>query len=126
MAEPRKQDYSSRVGDVTQINFAFLNKLWTKTSGDQFRAALIAADQTELKRLLTEAKIEFIRDDPILVVDIENAKTNGLFDQPVGAPFFYVLVLPPRPRRHEDEQHYTAMQGWGAAYYHAINDSYGM
>ena len=125
MPEPVKPEYSDRIGEITQSHYKFLNeKLWG-ANGAAVRAQFLAADQEQLKTLLRENGIPFdLQNVRILVVDLENGKTNG-FDQAL-AQDFYTLVLPPRPRRHSTEVHYKEMQTWSAAYYHAINDSYGM
>ncbi len=127
MPAPRKPEYADRVGSVAQSNYKFLiEKLWNPQTGPQLRRRFTdAADQQALQTLLREHNIEFAPNTKILVVDLENAKTNGL-DQPLGEQDFYTLVLPPTPQRHGTEPHYKEMQAWSAAYYHAINDSYGM
>ncbi len=124
-AIPRKVDYSDRVGSVAQTNFEFLmTELWGP-GGRELRDRLIGMDQAGLIQFLAEHKIEHIAGDTILVVDLETARTNK-FDIPVPTPAFYTLVLPPMPRRHPNEPHYKQMQAWSAAYYHAVNESYGM
>jgi hypothetical protein len=126
MPVPEKPEYADRIGSVAQTNFVFLRKLWDPATGPQLRQQFIGANSQEaLRALLTEHKIEFKANTRILVVDLENAKTNKL-DVDLGATNFYTLVLPPTPQRHPTEPHYKEMQAWSAAYYHAINDSYGM
>lgn len=125
MPKPVKAEYSERIGSVAQVHFEFLvRKLWG-AGGDALRQQFIStASQEGLKALLQEHKIEFPAGAQIMVVDLQNAKTNGLNAAPTAD--YYILVLPPKPTRHGNEPHYLEMQGWSAAYYHAINDSYGM
>lgn len=126
MPGPTKPDYTASIGGVTQTNYEFLmNKLWS-SGGQAIRTQLTGtSDQAALRTLLREHKIEVEDGVRILIVDIENAKTNG-FDQAGATDDFYVLVLPPTPRRHPTEPHYKTSQAWTTAYYHAVNDSYGM
>lgn len=126
MPKPVKAEYQDRIGSVAQVHFEFLTrKLWA-AGGAALRQQFISANSQEsLKALLTEHKIEFPANAQIMVVDLENAKTNGLNTPPPTADY-YILVLPPKPTRHGAEPHYLEMQAWSAAYYHAINDSYGM
>ncbi|MGB8433408.1 MAG: hypothetical protein WCE38_04010 [Burkholderiales bacterium] len=123
--QPTKKDYTGNEGAVSQEYYAFLmNKLW-KPNGRQLRDQLIAASQGQLKEIFTANNIPFDPNVKILVVDLETARTNGFEANP--SPLnFYTFVLPPEPRRNSDEPHYKAMQAWATAYYHAINDSYGM
>lgn len=125
-AVPAKPDYSDKVGAYAQNNFEFLTKqLWSK-GGARLRDRFIAADQRGLKALLRRFKIPFDPNMTIAVVDLETARTNGFDAQPPLRGRFYTLVLPPLPRRNPKEPHYQEMQAWTSAYYHAINDSYGM
>ena len=123
--QPTKKDYAGMEGAVSQEYYAFLmNKLW-QPNGRQLRDELITASQGQLKEVLTANKIPFDPNVKIVVVDLETARTNGFAANPSQVNF-YTLVLPPEPRRNGNEPHYKTMQGWAAAYYHAINDSYGM
>ena len=126
MPKPVKAEYQDRIGSVAQVHFEFLvRKLWDDRTGPALRQQFISTTSQEgLKALLQEHKIEFPTGAQIMVVDLENAKTNGLNAQPSAD--YYILVLPPKPARHGGETHYLEMQAWSAAYYHAINDSYGM
>ena len=126
MPGPRKTDYSDRIIDVTQTNFEFLlKKLWG-TGGAALRDQLITTqDEEVLRGLLAEHKIEVEPNTRLMIVDIEGARMNNLVTNATTQDF-YVLVLPPKPRRHPDNALYKEMQGWMTAHYHAVNDSYGM
>ena len=61
-----------------------------------------------------------------MIVDIETATTK-VYDPPIDPKKmdFYIMVLPPVPRRHV-EGVYKDEQAWWSAHYHASNDGYGM
>jgi hypothetical protein len=122
----QKPDYSDQVGKVTQGNFEFLmNKLWTD-SGSALRNKFVSAEsEGELRALFNEFNIPVEANVRLAVFDPESMKLKSFVNNPAQEPF-YVLVLPPRPRRHAGNKPYTEMQGWTAAHYHTINDSYGM
>jgi hypothetical protein len=125
----KKPNYFDRVGQVEQVQFDFLvNKLWNQEGnmGQEIRQRFITApSEAALRALFIEFKIEVEADVRLAVFDVESAKVNSFVDNP-STDLFYVLVLPPRPRRNTDNVPYTTMQGWTAAHYHTINDSYGM
>jgi hypothetical protein len=66
----------------------------------------------------------------IMLVDIEAAAKKEYPPAIVpGTDKFYVLILPPVPRREKGnpgDDAYKEMQAWNSAWYHAINDGYGM
>jgi hypothetical protein len=126
-AGPTKPDLSRVIGTVTQQNYEFLKELWG-SNGPALRDMLVsAAKQDELRDLLVGWNIYVDSFVKVMIVDIENARTHtpeGPIDPMVDK--FYVLVLPPVPRKHPKEPGYGMSQGWSTAYYHAITDSYGM
>ena len=129
MPGPRKPDYTDRIIQVTQSNFKFLlTDLWGP-NGQALRDYLITTrDEAALRdRLVTSYKIEVEANSRLLIVDIAGARTNS-FVTDASQQDFYVLVLPPKPRRTppNDPGRYEEMQAWMTAHYHAINDSYGM
>lgn len=119
-----KYDYGDELGVLAQTNFKFLTKLWA--SGSTLREQLFTQpDEASLREVLRGFNIIVGSDVKILLVDIENARTKSFVTNP-QTDNFYALVLPPAPRRHPSNAEYQKMQGWTAAHYHAINDSYGM
>jgi hypothetical protein len=123
-----KPNYIEKVGTYEQIHFDFLmNHLWNPNgpSGPDLRGRLINANSEDaLRGLLLTGGIEFEETVRLAVFDVESTKIKSFvtdFSKP-----YYVLVLPPKPRRNNDDAPYTMMQGWVAAHYHTINDSYGM
>jgi hypothetical protein len=128
MPGPRKVDYSDRILEVTQTNFEFLlTKLWgPDAEAKALRDELITAEsEAQLRASLARLNIEVLPGTKLMVVDIVGARTKSFVTSP-GTEDFYVLVLPPKPRRHPGNDRYKEMQGWMAAHYHAVNDSYGM
>jgi hypothetical protein len=125
MPGPKKTDYSDRIIDITKSNFEFLKTLWG-TEGEALRNQLMTSrNESELRRLLGRYNIEVEANTRLMIVDILSAKMNN-FVTDAAQDDFYVLVLPPSPRRNPGDDPYKQMQGWLAAQYHAINDSYGM
>jgi hypothetical protein len=126
MPGPRKPDYSDRIIDFTKSNFEFLKELWGEGGAALRNEFLTSRDEPALRRLLLQkAKIEIEATVRLVVVDILTTKTNSFVTDP-DTQDFYVLVLPPKPRRNPGDARYEELQGWTAAHYHAINDSYGM
>lgn len=138
----RKPYDETKVGEVLQINYAFLTELWEENltwgSGNQtLREFLFSLSEDNLRaELKTRWKIDLppppgstppVR---IMLVDIQNGRAKapaGAFD-PVR-DHFYVLVMPPKPTRDASDptkRDYKKMQVWNAAWYHAVNDGYGM
>jgi hypothetical protein len=125
MSGPTKPDYGEKIGEYTQHNYNFLKELWG-ANGMALRDTLINdRDEGRLRALLAEWHIYVADNVRIMIVDVERAKTNSFVNNGETEDF-YLLVLPPAPRRHPQEAGYKKMQGWASAYYHAITDSYGM
>ena len=125
---PTKPDYSEYVGDYVQSNRKFLMRLWGD-SGQSIRDKWIRQKtQKDLRDLLfRDLNIKVSRDVNVMVVDIQNARSNPdpiTFDPQKDK--FYLLVLPPKPVKNPGNEDYEMMQMWNSAYYHAVNDSYGM
>ncbi|MGA7490609.1 MAG: hypothetical protein WBW74_27115, partial [Xanthobacteraceae bacterium] len=65
----------------------------------------------------------------IMLVDIENARTKTYGPIDAVNENFYLLTLPPVPRRptsQSSKEDYKSMQAWEGAWHHAIVDGYGM
>lgn len=133
------------VGKVAQTNYAVLEQLFDLDVGQALRNQLFgAASEANLQALLEAPpwKIVIPPGVRIMVVDIENARTKTF--RPAtkndGEPDidpredFYVLVLPPVPRREAANPDATPRSihvskethAWSSAWYHAITDGYGM
>src|SRR3990172_12149551 len=120
-----KHDYGDTLGTLTQHNFEFLRKLWDPESTLK-RDLLSIPDENQLRRVLKDLYHVIVDDDVrIVIMDIENCSIKKFVDNPQNEKF-YALVLPPKPRAFPQNREYQKMQGWNAAHYHAINDSYGM
>jgi len=126
MPGPKKPDYSDQIVQYTQHYYAFLKELWGP-GGEALRQTLTTSrNEAELRDLLkAKAKIEIETTTRLVIVDILSTKTNSFVNN-AATEDFYVLVLPPKPRRNPNDARYGELQGWSAAHYHAINDSYGM
>jgi len=125
MPGPTKPYAEYNVGATIQTNYAFLEELWGER-GPALREELFARpSEASLRSLLGAWSITIADDVRIMLVDIESArvKTHGNINPATES--FYVLVLPPVPRR-ESEEIYKEMQAWTGAYYHAGSDGYGM
>lgn len=130
MSGPTKSYDEYQVGAATQRNYAFLEELWS-ARGPALRDQLFSqGSEASLRALLGAWNIPIPDDVRIMLVDIEGAKTK--VHSPAIIPSsdkFYVLILPPVPRREENKPGndvYKEMQAWNSAWYHAINDGYGM
>jgi hypothetical protein len=135
---PVKQYEDANVGNVVQINFAFLEHLWEEKPlwGEPgkrltLRDHLFGLQNTEeLRTALALERIYVDEGVRIMVVDIENARTNSYGpDIKPEREQFYVLVLPPALRRETKDptkEDYLHMQAWSGAWYHATSDGYGM
>lgn len=133
MPGPTKHAYAS-LEEVVQINAKFLKHLWS-AQGAGFRTELLGAPtENDLRTILGRWGIQVDGSVRIMVVDLETAqvKTHGPINSQTDS--FYTLVLPPAPLKYrpppaqqpEVVQTYNDRQRLAAAYYHAVNDSYGM
>ena len=122
---PTKPDYLGMNGFYAQYNAEFLAKLW-RAGGTLRHELLNETDEAKLRTTIKlEVKIDIPGDIRLVVYDIQTATQNS-FVKDACQEKFYVLVLPPKPRRHPDQPEYEEMQRWASAYYHATTDSYGM
>jgi hypothetical protein len=115
-----------QVGKAVQANFQFLHALFD-ANHQAFRDKLVnCADETAARKMLGDNGLTVPPPIRIMVVDIENARTK-FWGKPIdpGTEEWYVLVMPPVPRRKQNAD-YVDMQAWSAAWYHASNDGYGM
>jgi hypothetical protein len=120
-----KHDYGEELGTLTQSNFKFLKKLWA--TGSTLRDDLFnERNEERLRATLGDLGVKVDEDVKIVIVDIEKARIQSSFVNDPQRQNFYALVLPPAPRLNAGNAAYQTMQAWGAAYYHAVNDSYGM
>jgi hypothetical protein len=118
------------VGQNTQNIYNFLDKLWSdqpppsgRTLRDELRAITSEAD---LKYFVNaNIGIKIPEDVRLVLVDIEDAKTTRYRDIDPSLHPFYVLVIPPTPRRKESED-YKDGQAWSEAWFHATTDGWGM
>lgn len=114
--------------DITEIqrNHAFITKLWDKKTGPALRDRLFAAkDLRRLKAELNDHGLVYPNDVQIILVDVENGRTKNFPKALDTNGRWYVIVLPPRPRRSKDKQ-YCEQIAWTEAAFHASNDGYGM
>jgi hypothetical protein len=126
MAGPTKPHDEAKVGQVVQTNYQFLEKLFDTKEHQALRNRLFdCADEAALRLELSTEGLQVVAPIRILLVDIENARTKTHGGPIKPTEDWYVLVLPPVPRR-ELENVYKRMQAWSGANYHASSDSYGM
>jgi hypothetical protein len=126
MGKPSKKYDEEKVGEVLQANYEFLEKLFG-TDHKTLRDELFAfEDEEELRARLADEGIPTEKGVRIMLVDIEFARCKVCGD-PINKSQedWYVLVLPPKPRRSTSAVHKEAM-AWKSAWYHASNDGYGM
>lgn len=128
---PHKPYDEDEVGEVVQTNYEFLETLFDARKGAKLRRQLWGqANEARLRAFLRTKGIVVPAGVRIMLVDIENARTK--VQPPAIDPkkdSFYVLVLPPMPRRKTKDptkKDYKEMQAWKSAWYHASNDGYGM
>jgi hypothetical protein len=127
MAGPTKPYDEERIGDHLQANYVFLEKLFDGRDGRELRRELWELDEGALReRINAELKLKIPRDVRIMLVDIENARAKPEpGDINPRTESFYVVVLPPVPRRERGHT-YKEMAAWEGAWHHAIVDGYGM
>jgi hypothetical protein len=130
---PTKPYYSSAtVGAYVQVNYDFLEDLWADSLRPKdapqtpLREYLFSlTNENALRAALLEEGIPVPSPIRIMLVDLERAKTKQFGSIDHKNEFFYVLVLPPVPRRDPGDV-YREEQAWWSAHYHASNDGYGM
>jgi len=130
MPGPKKPYYQAKVGQAIQTNYKFLADLWEGkprgTPGQPLRDYLFTRPtEAAIRTALAAEGIEVPGPIRIMLVDIEHARTKVYGDPIKPTEDWYLLILPPVPRR-EPEEIYKEMQAWRGAYYHASNDGYGM
>lgn len=126
MAGPRKPYDETKVGEVVQQNYRFLEKLFDAQQHQALRNRLFeCADEAALRLELGKEGIQVAAPVRIMLVDIENARTKTYGGPIQPTDDWYVLVLPPVPRREPGDV-YKEMQAWSGASYHASSDGYGM
>lgn len=114
-----------QVEKSVDTNYKFLHELFSNNS--TLRSQLMGCKtEQDARTLLGNKGITVQPPIRIMVVDIESATTKT-WDKPINpkTDSWYVLVLPPVPRRKPDKSH-TDAQAMLAAWYHASNDGYGM
>jgi hypothetical protein len=123
---PTKHDYGDKLGELTQSNFEFLKELWDDSTGPALRNQLLnQPNEASLRTFLDGKGIKVAADVRIMVFDVLTLEKKS-FVTSAATDKFYLLVLPPAPRRNPGQSPYKDIQCWLAAHYHAINDSYGM
>jgi hypothetical protein len=118
------------VGESAQNIYNFLDKLWGnkpqpsgKTLRDELRAIM---SEPDLKYFVKgNIGINIPEDVRLILVDIEDAKTTRYRDTDPSLHPFYVLVIPPTPRRY-DSKEYKEGQALSVAWFHATTDGWGM
>jgi hypothetical protein len=115
-----------KVGRNVQDIYNFLDDLWKPNSPlrDQLRAITSGKDLKSFVK--TNLSIDIPPDVNMILVDIEDANTTsyGTAIDPTKDPF-YVLIIPPTPRRHKNKE-YKDAQAWSEAWFHATTDGLGM
>ena len=125
MAGPTKPYDEHKVGKQLQTNYAFLERLFgprQKAFRDRF---FNCKNETALRRALGRAGVKVTPGVRIMILDVEYARTKSFGVINPRRDNFYILVMPPVPRRKKSED-YKDSQAWEGAWYHAIVDSYGM
>jgi hypothetical protein len=115
------------VQEAIRGNYKFLQKLFDPQTGAKLRKDLFnQKDEAGLRAFLGSQWLAVRPNVRLMLVDIENGQTKvyGSAIDP-SKEEWYVLVLPPVPRRSKDPQ-YLDMQTWAEATFHATNDGYGM
>jgi hypothetical protein len=119
-----------KVGEQVQANYAILTKLFDNGQGKQLRDQLFAyATEPELRQALKDMGVPLLENVRLMLVDIENARTKTFGAIDAANENFYVLTLPPVPRRptaDPGKQDHKRSQAWEGAWHHAIVDGYGM
>jgi hypothetical protein len=114
------------VGKQVQANYAVLQKLFDDNLQQGFRDTLFAyPTEAALRAALIAEGIPVTGTLRIMLVDIEYARTKTYGPINAATEDFYLLVLPPVPRR-QTSPGYKDMQTWEGAWHHAIVDSYGI
>lgn len=118
--------HPGQVGNSVQTNFDFLKKLFGPTHQELRNGLWNCKTEAELRNLLGDHGVTVQPPTRIMVVDIENARSKVWGkDIDTASEDWYALILPPVPRRKQNDE-YADMQAWSAAWYHASNDGYGM
>lgn len=114
--------------DITEVekNHKFISKLWDAKTGSTFRDQLFGAKNlVALKAQLNDHGFGYPNDVQLIIVDVENGRTRSFPKAIDRKKRWYVIILPPRPRRSRDKQ-YCEQLAWTEATFHATNDGYGM
>ncbi len=125
MAGPTKPYDENKVGKQVQTNYAFLEKLFgarQKAFRDRF---FRCRTESALRRALHSQGVPVKPGVRIMILDVEYARTKVFGPINPRRDNFYVLVMPPVPRKKKSND-YKDAQAWDGAWYHAIVDSYGM
>src|SRR5262249_44211876 len=127
---PAKYWDPTKVGEQVQHNYAFISKLFDDVGQKAFRDKLFAyPTEQDLRTALIAEGIPLLDGVRLMMVDIENARTKTFGPIDAANENFYLLTLPPVPRRPTTDpggQDYKRMQTWEGAWHPAIVDGYGM
>jgi hypothetical protein len=126
MPTPFKPPYTpAKMGTYVQKNYVFLReKLFDPKVGAALRQELLNMSEADLRpRIKAELDLDIPAHVRVMVVDIENGRANPASMNQDDE--FYMLVLPPVPRKSETAEHKEAC-AWEGAWHHAIVDGYGM
>ncbi len=125
MSGPTKPYDEDKVGQQVQMNYKFIDKLFgrgQKAFRDRF---FRCRTEAALRRALKREGVNVRPGVRLMILDVENARTKVFGTINPRRDNFYVMVMPPVPRRRKSED-YKDSQAWEGAWYHAIVDSYGM
>jgi hypothetical protein len=119
-----------KVGEQVQNNYTILSRLFDEPGQKAFRDALFAyPTEAALRAALNTDGVIVDAGVRIMLVDIEYARTKTFGPINPATEDYYVLVLPPIPRRPTSDPtkaDYKRDQAWEGAWHHAIVDGYGM
>ncbi|HKA78322.1 MAG TPA: hypothetical protein VKD19_14570 [Pseudolabrys sp.] len=125
MAGPTKTYDPKKLGHQVQTNYDFLDELFG-TNQKAFRNKFFnCKTETALRRMLDKEGVKVKRGVRIMLVDVENARTKSFGRINPRRDDFYLLLMPPVPRRKKSKD-YKEDQSWEGAWHHAIVDGYGM
>jgi hypothetical protein len=122
-AGPTK-DYSD-IGKQVDANYDFLEKLFGSRQRVFRNSFFNCKTEAALRSKLRRHKVNVARGIKIMLVDVENARCFSFSKINPRRDRFYLLLMPPVPRRQKSED-YKDDQSWEGAWHHAIVDGYGM
>ena len=133
---PYKEWEADEVGTYAQKNYDFTDRLFNTVRGQGLPGLKGAAlrkrfwdctknDQLQ-SAIFDELGIDLPRDVLVAVCDVEVGDLKVINKIDPAANAYYLLVLPPNPRRYPLDDNYLEDQALEDAWYHATVDGYGM